>query len=387
MPGTVTGDHGEENEGGAWCFGHGVNSWCVEPARPSASPARALPWPPVSADRITAALVGIGERGARHLAAALLPDVALAMICDRNPRALSGAMDRLASWRTPPPSSVDDYRRILDAQVDLVVIAVPVAQRASLVADAVSAGKHVYVEPPWAATSEESAHLRDLAERTDRVIWQGQSELSWDNRLLTLTDDTAASTKRTLEIVAACPSVPGGTVGGIGAGDLVQWLDPLSYVASRFATVPDSTSALRAGAPDGEHVLFDFTLPSGSALKRVRASQRPLPRLRSQELRAAWSISLGDGHVERSVEILVHEHAATAPDPERDLVAWQPLLTSIRAANGRVTASHQRAHQAFLWMPIWPAPCAASESELLAWHALHGPAADGALQDHLHVHV
>ncbi|WP_127503961.1 Gfo/Idh/MocA family protein [Actinoplanes solisilvae] len=61
----------------------------------------------------------------------------------------------------------DDHRRLIEHPgVDLVVVAVPVAQHFDLIKAALAAGKTVYSEWPLAAGLAEAEHLAELARRT-----------------------------------------------------------------------------------------------------------------------------------------------------------------------------------------------------------------------------
>ena len=81
--------------------------------------------------------------------------------------------DRLAkaSHRHPTLRVTTDARALLqDKAVDLVVIATPVSTHFDLAMEALRAGKHVLVEKPLAATSEQGLRLMEEAERRRLVI-------------------------------------------------------------------------------------------------------------------------------------------------------------------------------------------------------------------------
>ena len=64
-----------------------------------------------------------------------------------------------------------EYREILsDPQIDAVAIATPVSTHFSLAQEALRSGKHVLVEKPLAASSEDAARLIDEAGRQNRVL-------------------------------------------------------------------------------------------------------------------------------------------------------------------------------------------------------------------------
>ena len=62
---------------------------------------------------------------------------------------------------------------IRDPEVDAVVIATPVPTHFELAAEALRSGKHVFVEKPLAATTEQARKLVDLAAQHRRVLMTG----------------------------------------------------------------------------------------------------------------------------------------------------------------------------------------------------------------------
>jgi predicted dehydrogenase len=94
-------------------------------------------------------------------------------ICDLDEARLAGVGRRYPSLRTT--SSVGDL--FADASVDAVAIATPVSTHAPLVAAALEAGKHVFVEKPLAASSAEAAELIRLAEQRGLVLMPGHTFL------------------------------------------------------------------------------------------------------------------------------------------------------------------------------------------------------------------
>jgi predicted dehydrogenase len=81
-------------------------------------------------------------------------------ICDLNARQLE-AMGR----RYPSATTTRDYKQMLaDPELDAVVISTPVATHYSFAREALVAGKHVLIEKPLTANSNEAAELIELAE-------------------------------------------------------------------------------------------------------------------------------------------------------------------------------------------------------------------------------
>jgi predicted dehydrogenase len=78
---------------------------------------------------------------------------------------------RAAQQRYPALNAVRDHREVLDdPMVDAVAIATPVSTHFDLAMDALRAGKHVLVEKPLTATSEQAARLIDEANRRRLVL-------------------------------------------------------------------------------------------------------------------------------------------------------------------------------------------------------------------------
>ena len=87
-------------------------------------------------------------------------------VCDRDP-----ARVVQAERRYPGVRGTTDPRTLIDApDVDAVVVATPVAAHYELASAALDAGKHVLVEKPLAATSEQVERLIERAMRRNRVL-------------------------------------------------------------------------------------------------------------------------------------------------------------------------------------------------------------------------
>lgn len=101
------------------------------------------------------ALIGCGAGAEPYLAAARnLPDVEVAAVADPDSgRAARAALSAGVTLRT---ASLDELLDAAADAFDAVVVTVPLVARGSLVEGAVTAGKHVLVEPPLAAGAEEA---------------------------------------------------------------------------------------------------------------------------------------------------------------------------------------------------------------------------------------
>ena len=90
-----------------------------------------------------------------------LPDARVAWVTDLRPERLEQVRARYSSTKV----GTDHNDVINDPSVDAVVIATPVRTHFELGMAALRAGKHVWMEKPLAATSEEAARLLDEADR------------------------------------------------------------------------------------------------------------------------------------------------------------------------------------------------------------------------------
>lgn len=95
-----------------------------------------------------------------------VPDSEVLMVGDLRPERLA-----LARGRYPAVETTTDYRDLIKhPDIDAIAIATPVSTHADLAVEALSAGKHVLVEKPMAATVEECARMVDEAARRDLTL-------------------------------------------------------------------------------------------------------------------------------------------------------------------------------------------------------------------------
>lgn len=99
-------------------------------------------------------LIGVGNRGTTLLRTLLeLPETVVPAICDPEPRHRArgqGIVEKASGRR---PEAVEDPRRLIERDdLDAVVVAVPCDLHESIAADAIGAGRHLYVEKPLALT-------------------------------------------------------------------------------------------------------------------------------------------------------------------------------------------------------------------------------------------
>ena len=116
---------------------------------------------------IRVGVVGFGYWGpnlVRNFAEA--PGSQLAAVCDLRSERLA-----LARRRYPTIEITRDWGKLIaDTSIDAIAIATPVSTHFELAMQALQAGKHVLVEKPLAATSEQAMRLIEEADQCNRVL-------------------------------------------------------------------------------------------------------------------------------------------------------------------------------------------------------------------------
>jgi predicted dehydrogenase len=120
------------------------------------------------------AVVGLGYWGpnlVRNLHE--VEDADPALVCDLRPEALEAIHRRYPAVRT-----TTDFESVLvDPEINAVAIATPVSSHFELAARALEAGKHVFVEKPLTASSDEALELIELADERGLVLMPGHTFL------------------------------------------------------------------------------------------------------------------------------------------------------------------------------------------------------------------
>ena len=134
-----------------------------------------LPLPalsPAGARPVRVSVVGLGYWGpnlVRNLQE--LPGADVVQVCDARPARLE-AMSR----RYPSVEPTESFADVLgNPDVEAVALATPVATHFPLARAALRAGKHVFVEKPLAASSEEARELMQLADERGLVLMPGHT--------------------------------------------------------------------------------------------------------------------------------------------------------------------------------------------------------------------
>jgi len=95
-----------------------------------------------------------------------VPGAEVGVICDLRPEQLAKAQARY-----PAVETTTDYREMVASpRIDAIAIATPVSSHFELAMQALQAGKHVLVEKPLAATSDQALRLIEEADRRNRVL-------------------------------------------------------------------------------------------------------------------------------------------------------------------------------------------------------------------------
>lgn len=116
---------------------------------------------------VNVGVIGYGYWGpnlARNFAE--VPGAQLVGVSDLNPDRLALVQARYPAVKT----SVDHHDLFADPAIDAIAIATPVSTHFELAIQALRAGKHVLVEKPLAATSEQALRLIEQAARRERVL-------------------------------------------------------------------------------------------------------------------------------------------------------------------------------------------------------------------------
>jgi predicted dehydrogenase len=113
----------------------------------------------MTAKTIRVGVIGTGI-GAEHIRAfQQVPGAAVTVVCSAQCERAEATARQFAI-----PRATTDYRDVLGADVDAVVITTPPALHRQMTLDAIAAGKHVFCEKPLAVTLAEAAEMCDAAD-------------------------------------------------------------------------------------------------------------------------------------------------------------------------------------------------------------------------------
>ena len=135
-----------------------------------------LEGPVAASDKITVGMIGVGAR-AHQLMEAIktLPNTEIVGVCD----AYKGRVERAVERTGKRAKVYRDYREILaDNSIDAVVISTPDHWHATMVVDAVRAGKDVYIEKPMTYTLDEGNTIVAEVKKSGRILQVGSQGIS-----------------------------------------------------------------------------------------------------------------------------------------------------------------------------------------------------------------
>jgi predicted dehydrogenase len=121
----------------------------------------------MSGDVVRIGVIGLGRVSADHVAGyrALVGEAEITAVCDTDPDALHPVTADLGV-----PGHLDHRELLARTDVDAVVVLLPHLLHGPVVRDALTAGKHVTVEKPLAATAAEGEELVALADELGLVL-------------------------------------------------------------------------------------------------------------------------------------------------------------------------------------------------------------------------
>jgi hypothetical protein len=122
-------------------------------------------------EKLNVGFIGLGNMGCDRLREILKCSVAVAAFCDADEARWAVARKALPGDAAAPKTFVD-YRELLRADVDAVVIATPDHWHAPIAMAALKAGKHVFGEKPLTHTISEARELRTLSGRLPALATQ-----------------------------------------------------------------------------------------------------------------------------------------------------------------------------------------------------------------------
>jgi len=262
-------------------------------------------------DRIRVGVVGLGYWGpnlVRNLAESHLFEIGY--LCDLRPQTLE-----TVSYRYPAVPCTTRYEEVLrDPAIDAIAIATPVSTHYPLAMSALESGKHVFVEKPLAASSDQVVEMTALAEANGLVLMPGHTFLYSPpvTAIKRLIDAEAlgeiyfiSSSRVNLGLHQPDVSV----VWDLGPHDfsiLRYWLDDLPSEVSAI-----SRSCVLPDIPDVSFINLRY--PSGT-VAHVELSWLAPSKLRRTAIVGSEKMVVYDDTSNESVRIF--DAGASIPDPE-----------------------------------------------------------------------
>jgi len=139
-------------------------------------------------DRIVCGFVGVGGQGSgAHVGQSLAHkdenNIAHAAICDVSKTRVADNIKKCEAAGAGKPEGYGDYRKLLERKdIDVIFCATVDHWHTRVSCDAMTAGKHVYVEKPMTRYLHEAFQIHDVAKSTGKVLQvgsQGCSDMKW----------------------------------------------------------------------------------------------------------------------------------------------------------------------------------------------------------------
>ncbi|RMG27546.1 MAG: gfo/Idh/MocA family oxidoreductase [Bacteroidetes bacterium] len=137
------------------------------------------PYVPPS-DQFNFGVIGCNGMGWSNMRSHLnMEEVNCVALCDVDQRVLDRRSADVEKMRSSRPKQYKDYRKLLEnKEIDAVIIGTPDHWHCKILADALQAGKHVYVEKPLANSIQECKLMLAAAKRSDKLVQVGQWQRS-----------------------------------------------------------------------------------------------------------------------------------------------------------------------------------------------------------------
>lgn len=257
------------------------------------------------------AVVGLGYWGpnlVRNLNE--IPDAEVAWVCD-----LDEALIARVRGRYPAVAGTTSFEDVLaDGTVEGVVIATPVSTHAPLAAQALRAGKHVFVEKPLAGSAADAADLVELAAETGLTLMPGHTFLysppvTYSRERIRSGDLGDVYFISTSRVNLGLHQPDASVVWDLAPHDfsiLRYWLGELPHTASAM-----SRSCIFEGTPDVAFINLEF--PSGT-VAHVELSWLAPSKLRRTAVVGSRKMLVYDDTANEPVRIF--DSGADLRDPE-----------------------------------------------------------------------
>lgn len=127
---------------------------------------------------LNVAIIGVRARGRQLIKKfATTAGATVRVLCDVDPAQASRAAGELRDVQSSSFRVERDYHSVLAAgDVDAVVIATPDHWHAAMCIDAITAGKHVFIETPMSHNAAETVMILRAADQSDRVVFCGMQQ-------------------------------------------------------------------------------------------------------------------------------------------------------------------------------------------------------------------